>query len=129
MNNLLSISPLHINWKRYFAAGVCIFMLQAVPTLSKEATVKENATRVISSSEHTVELFVTEWCPYCKQAIAFLESRGISPTIYNIEHDLDAARRKKRLDPQEGVPFAIIDGHFVHGFSKKFYRLVLDGDL
>ena len=72
-----------------------------------------------------VELYITKWCPYCKQARNFFRSRGIPFTEYDIEKDSRAARRKKRLDKQKGVPFAVIYGQRVSGFSKALYEEAL----
>ena len=70
----------------------------------------------------TVELYVTSWCPYCKKARNFFRSRGIPFREYDIEKDRKAARRKKRMDPQGGVPFAVIYGQKVSGYSKELYK-------
>ena len=76
-----------------------------------------------------VELYVTDWCPYCKKAINFFTSKGITPQIFNIEKDPIALKRKNLLDPEPGVPFAVIDGTPVHGFSESYYQLILNQDL
>jgi glutaredoxin len=73
-----------------------------------------------------VELYVTSWCPYCRQAIDFFRSRGINYVVYDIEQDDNAARRKKELDPRKGVPFAVINGVKIHGFSEEAYLKALN---
>jgi glutaredoxin len=83
------------------------------------------STTIETSREPEVELYVTSWCPYCKRARDFLRSRGISFTEYDIEKDKNAARRKKRLTKESGVPFAIINGKAVHGFSQVAYERAL----
>ena len=72
-----------------------------------------------------VELFTTSWCPYCKHARNFFLSRGIPFTEYDIEKDKNAARRKKQLDSRKGVPFAVINGQRIHGFSEVAYSRAL----
>lgn len=69
-----------------------------------------------------VELYVTSWCPYCKQAIQYFRSRGIPFTAYDIEKDGRAAQRKNQLDSRNGVPFAVINGQKIHGFSPEAYE-------
>jgi len=76
--------------------------------------------------QNQVELYVTSWCPYCKKAIQYFESRGIAFTAYDIEKDKQAAARKSRLDGQGGVPFAVINGTPVHGFSPEMYSKALN---
>jgi glutaredoxin len=72
-----------------------------------------------------VELYVTNWCPYCKQAKNFLDQRGIEYRVYDIEHDDAAARRKRQLDPGRGVPFAVINGVKISGWSQQAYQAAL----
>ena len=73
----------------------------------------------------TVELYVTSWCVYCKKARAFLRSRGIRFVEYDIEKDPIAARRMRRLTASMGVPFAMINGRPVQGFSEAAYKRAL----
>ena len=68
-----------------------------------------------------VELYTTSWCPWCKKAKAFFRSRGIAFIEYDIEKDKEAARRKARLDRQQGVPFAVINGKGVNGYNETAY--------
>jgi len=75
-----------------------------------------------------VELYVTSWCMYCKMAADFLRSKGVLFTSYNIEKDKEAAIRKMRLDPNPGVPFAVINGFRIHGFSVQGYEKALSFD-
>ncbi len=75
--------------------------------------------RVVKSQR--VELYVTSWCPYCKNAEEFFRSRGIATTIYDIEKDAKAASRKRKLDNREGVPFAVVNGWKIHGYSPEQY--------
>lgn len=72
-----------------------------------------------------VELYTTSWCGYCKKARKFFQSRGIPFTEYDIEKDESAARRKQRLDSRRGVPFAVINGQQIHGYSEEAYEKAL----
>jgi glutaredoxin len=73
-----------------------------------------------------VILYVTSWCKYCKKAKAFLRSRKIAFTEYDIEKDHQAAQRRKELDPRSGVPLAVINGHVLLGFSEASYMKALN---
>lgn len=77
------------------------------------------------SSDNRVEIFTTEWCKYCKQAIAFLQANRIKYTQYDVETNPYARKRKKDLGGGKGVPFAVINGRKISGFSEKTYRQVL----
>ncbi len=72
-----------------------------------------------------VVLYTTSWCPYCRKARDYLRSRGIDFTEYDIEKDKEAAIRKKQLDNRGGVPFAIINGRSIRGFSASAYERAL----
>jgi len=72
-----------------------------------------------------VVLYTTSWCPYCRRARDYLRSRGIDFVEYDIEKDREAAARKKQLDNRGGVPFAIINGRSISGFSASAYERAL----
>ena len=73
----------------------------------------------------TVEIYITDWCPYCAKAIKFLQANHIQYVAYDIEKDREAADRKKGLSGRKGVPFAIINGKKIYGFSEKTYSKAL----
>ncbi len=75
----------------------------------------------------SVELYTTSWCIYSKKSRDYFRSRGIAFTEYDIEKDKSAALRKKQLDTRKGVPFAIINGQRIHGFSETAYTRALEG--
>lgn len=89
--------------------------------------VKKNESKppMVTKKNHEVILYGTSWCPYCRKARDFFTSRGIDFTDYDIEKDKEAAIRKKELDPRGGVPFAIINGRSVRGFSESAYERAL----
>lgn len=103
-------------------------------TPSERDTVKFKSDKypVSESSEKTgtrkapkVELFTTSWCPYCDMAREFFRSKGIPFTEYDIEKDRSAALRKMQLDRGKGVPFVLINGQGISGFSKEAYERAL----
>ena len=75
--------------------------------------------------QHQVEIYTTSWCPYCKKAINYFKSQGIRYTVYDIEKDKKAAARKQKLDSQGGVPFVVINGKKIHGYSPEAYKAAL----
>jgi len=72
-----------------------------------------------------VEIYTTSWCPYCKQAISFLRSNRINFRQYDVEKDRKAAARMRKLGGTGGVPFAIINGKKIGGFSLQAYKQAL----
>lgn len=91
----------------------------------RAAPAQTPAVRQQEVRSNQVELYVTSWCPYCKKAINYFQSRGIAFTAYDIEKDRDAAKRKQNLDGQGGVPFAVINGKAVHGYAPEQYGQAL----
>ena len=83
---------------------------------------KRKRQRIISKG---VEIYTTSWCKYCKKAIAFLKSNRVKFRQYDIEKDLNAAKRMKALGGTGGVPFALINGKSVYGFTPDRYRQAL----
>jgi glutaredoxin-like YruB-family protein len=66
----------------------------------------------------TVEIYVTDWCGYCKQALSYMSSKGIPFVAYNIEKDSSAKQRHKELGGR-GVPLIIIGSNKMSGFSEE----------
>lgn len=73
----------------------------------------------------TVEIYETSWCGYCRKAKRFFRSRGIEFSAYDIEKDKDAARRMMALTRRRAVPFVVINGHQIQGYSEQAYELAL----
>ena len=78
-----------------------------------------------TQQKHSVELYVQNFCPYCNKAKAFFNSRGIEITLYNIETDQKAADRMKSLTKSSRVPFVVINGHRIQGYSASAYKQAL----
>jgi len=95
------------------------------PSTVRYPTSRDNS-QVPRKQEHTVDLYVTSWCHYCKLAKNYLRSKGIFFKEYDIEQDLSAAKRKKELDNSGGVPFAVINGVKISGYSEEAYARALN---
>lgn len=91
---------------------------------SPQPTPADNKTQAATVPQ--VDLYVTGWCPYCKKAMAFLRKNNIAFNAHDIEQDLDAAARKKELDPDySGIPLAVINGVTIRGFDEGTYQEAL----
>jgi len=113
--------------KIVLAIALCLMAIAEIAS-SENSSSAEGKFLVSLQETNQVELYVTSWCPYCRQAIDFFRSRGIYYVLYDIERDDNAARRKKELDPRKGVPFAVINGVKIHGFSEEAYKKALKQD-
>ena len=78
-----------------------------------------------SESGPSVELYVTSWCTYCHKAKTFFRSKGIEFTEYNIDKDEAAAQRMLSHTQSRAVPFAIINGRMIQGYSIAAYERAL----
>lgn len=101
----------------------------AVDGQQKTSSADHKKTREKSKADvnvsPTVEIFTTSWCRYCKSAIEFLRSHGIDFKQYDVEKDPKAAARMQALGGRGGVPFAIINGKRLYGFSEQSYKKAL----
>jgi len=79
----------------------------------------------VRSVRGEVELFTTSWCGYCRQARSWLQQHGVSYRDYDIEQDQAAAWRQQQLGGGNGVPFALINGRRISGFSPDTYAAAL----
>lgn len=96
------------------------------PDQVRQNTAPESAPEVQRQvRSNQVELYVTNWCPYCKKAIQYFQDRDVAFTVYDIEKDSAAAKRKQSLDGRGGVPFAVINGTGVHGYAPEQYGQAL----
>ena len=73
----------------------------------------------------TVEIYITDWCGYCKQAQSYMKSKGIPYVAYDIEKDSAAKRRHKELGGR-GVPLIIIGSNKMSGFSAESLEYYLN---
>lgn len=88
-------------------------------TRSNKSTVtpsSQSSTPKIERFTGTVELYVTDWCGYCKQAKNYMNSKNIPYVAYDIEKDSAAKQRHKELGGR-GVPLIIIGSNKMSGFS------------
>ncbi len=102
-----------------------ILLLALVLLLLSGSCFAANNKTYRKTPRHKVELYVTSWCPYCNKAKAYLDQQGVEYRLYDIEKDAKAAKRKKRLDTRKGVPFAMINGVAIHGWSEAAYAKAL----
>ena len=64
----------------------------------------------------TVEMFVTDWCGYCRKARQYMDANGIPYVTYDIEKDSAAKQRFQELGGG-GVPLILIGSKKISGFS------------
>lgn len=72
----------------------------------------------------TVELYITEWCGYCKRAVAYMKARNIPHVVYDIEKD-EAARKRFLQLGGSGVPLIMVGNRRMSGFSPELLEQYL----
>lgn len=87
--------------------------------------IAKDQEEMAAQNRPAVELYVTSWCRYCKKAKAFFRSRGIRFIEYDVERNPAAARRMRQMTSSSGVPFAVINGRAVQGYSEAAYKKAL----
>lgn len=71
-----------------------------------------NAPRAASS----VTMYMTEWCPHCKNARKYFNAKGIAYTEINVETS-EAGRKEYQALGGKGVPVILVGGKMMRGFS------------
>jgi glutaredoxin len=79
----------------------------------------------VRNEDNEVILYATSWCPSCTRARNFFNSRNIDFTEYDVEKDREAAQKFRQLNKQGGVPFVIINGQSILGYSESAYNSAL----
>ena len=85
----------------------------------------ETQEEEVAVNTPTVEIYETSWCVYCKKAKDFFRSRGIDFATYDIEKDPQAARRMRSFTKRRAVPFVVINGQGISGYSVAAYEQAL----
>lgn len=85
------------------------------------------ATTAPAKAVQPVEIYVTDWCHYCRDAQSYMKSRGIAFTAYDIEKDSAANRRYIELGGG-GVPILVIGSKKMYGFSRERFENILKSE-
>ncbi len=67
---------------------------------------------------HTVTIYSTPTCPYCKLAKAYMDEHHVTYTNYDVAADADRADEMMKKSGQMGVPVIEIDSKIIVGFDK-----------
>ena len=77
------------------------------------------------ASGKKVEVFVTSWCPYCRNLEAFLSQKSIAYKSYDVEKDAVGKRIYQQLGGG-GVPVVKIGTQVIRGFDPAAILNALD---
>jgi glutaredoxin len=87
-------------------------VIETAPQPAPEPSVQ----RAMPADVHVV-VYTTSWCPHCREAKAWMASRGISYEERDIEASTDNGVMLKEINPRGGVPTFDVDGDVMVGFS------------
>ena len=65
-------------------------------------------------ADQKLELYVSPSCPYCQQAFAYYDGRGIAYTVHDAQNDRTArARMFAYASDDPTVPAIVVDGAYI----------------
>ncbi len=76
----------------------------------------------------SVEVYVTNYCPYCVRAKRLLDKKGVTYSTIDVTDDLDKRKWLAQVTGQHTVPQIFINGVSVGG-SDELHQLERDGAL
>ncbi len=78
-------------------------------------------------SSVTVELYMTDWCGYCKKAREYIRSLGAKLVEYNVDRDPERKdEMRKKSGGSTAVPFIDIGGTVIRGYSPAAIRAAIE---
>jgi len=89
-----------------------------LPTISKlQAREYEKITPSAETKRGQMEIFVTSWCPHCKDLESYLLSKHVHYTKYDIERD-SVGKSKYDQIGVGGVPIIKVGSTVIAGFDR-----------
>jgi len=81
--------------------------------------------QIIDAQTADIEIYTTPTCPYCKQAMNYMDERGIAYLEKDIENDSGNRREFEDLGGN-GVPLIIVYGQPMSGFDEEYFEELLE---
>ena len=69
------------------------------------------------SNSIKIEIYSTEYCPYCTRARMLLDSKGVSYTELRVDQDLNLRNEMERRSNRTSVPQIFIGNRHIGGFD------------
>jgi len=110
----------------------------SAPQREQEQTTRENSStqsqeRAIDKKHApdygsvTVEMYMTSWCGYCKQAGAYIRSLGVNLVQYDIEAEPDRkAEMKQKSGGSTAIPLIDIEGTIIRGYNPSAIKAAVE---
>lgn len=75
---------------------------------------------------HEVTVYTAPWCGWCRKTLAWLDERGVDYVNKDIEADDDWAEELEERSGGHSIPYVLIDGTPVRGYSPGKMEALLD---
>jgi glutaredoxin len=87
----------------------------------------DRAPKVAPGQYAEIEIYTTRRCPYCREAKAYMDARGIAYLEKDVEGDMEL-RKEFRARGGYGVPYFFVHGKPMRGFdASRFEQLRAEG--
>ena len=73
-----------------------------------------------------VVLYVTEWCPYCRQAREYMADEGVPHRVVDIEASAENQQEYQAMGGRGGIPLVAVGTETIEGWSAGRAREMLD---
>ncbi len=91
---------------------------------SKDPVRTQEEANKDKTSQVNIEVYLTNWCPYCQKLEKYLRSNNIPYTRYDIEHDMLGKQKYKKLGGK-GVPLITVDDYVLAGFNPQRLKMII----
>lgn len=68
-----------------------------------------------------ITMYMTEWCPHCKNARSYFKAKGIAYTEINVDTS-EAGRKEYKALGGNGVPLILVGDKMMSGFSAESFE-------
>ncbi len=106
-------------------AGAVGSVLQPrVSSVGGNAAGASKSPGAVATAKPAVKMYMTDWCPYCRQASAYFRRNGIAFTELDIEKS-STAKAEYRALGGKGVPLILVGNQRMSGFSDESMAAML----
>ena len=70
-----------------------------------------------ANKTNSVEIYSTEFCPYCTRARMLLEKKGVTYTEFRVDQDIRLRREMEHRSQRTSVPQIFIGDKHIGGFD------------
>ncbi|MDJ0625844.1 MAG: glutaredoxin 3 [Candidatus Caenarcaniphilales bacterium] len=76
-----------------------------------------------------IEIYTTDYCPFCKRAKELLNTKGVVYTEINVEAESERQKMVQRTGGPRSVPQIFVDGELLAGGCDGLYERDSKGEL